>query len=126
MINVIVGVLFGRKAEQRWDERAAERRWRQRNAEKRAAGCQCGAPATEVRYDYRNVGSVPVEFWTCAEHVGVASWSRHGTDGPWVAYWPQSQPCADCPGTCPTVSKIDASAPYQWHCPKKGAAVRAA
>ncbi|WBB94115.1 hypothetical protein [Verrucosispora sp. WMMC514] len=53
---------------------AAERRWRALNAAARAAGCRCGQPATEVRYDTRNVGSVPVETWTCTEHVGAEMW----------------------------------------------------
>lgn len=117
MIGVLIGILFGRRAEQRYDVRAAERRWRARNREKREAGCQCGAPATHVEYDHRNVGSVPVESWTCAEHVGAASWSQ--TDGgPWVPYWPQFCPCVDCPGGCPTLTKIGDAEPHEWHCPR--------
>lgn len=119
MIAAIISVLFGRRAEQRYEVRAAEQRWRARNREKRAAGCQCGAPATHVEYDHRNVGSIPVEFWTCAEHVGVAMWSRTGMDGPWVAYWPRSEQCADCPGGCGRLTRIGEAQPYEWHCPRR-------
>ena len=55
--------------------RAAEHRWTAHNAAARTAGCPCGQPATEVRYDHRNLGSVPVETWTCVEHVGAEMWS---------------------------------------------------
>lgn len=55
-------------------------RWARRNAERKAAGCRCGRPATHVAYNYSNVGEVPVEFWTCAEHVGVNVWVL-GSDG---------------------------------------------
>ncbi len=68
-------------------ERAAEARWTENNRRAREAGCHCGRPATEVRYDHRNVGRVPVEFWSCSEHVGVEMWSG-STPG-----WKHSQPC---------------------------------
>lgn len=61
----------------------ASRRWAAINAQHRADGCQCGKPATEVRYDRDNSGSVPVEFWTCADHVDVRSWTSEN-DGTWI------------------------------------------
>lgn len=60
----------------------ASRRWAKRNAEMKAAGCRCGQPATEVRFNHDNTGTVPVEYWTCVDHVGVNAWQNDG-DGIW-------------------------------------------
>lgn len=57
--------------------RMAEARWRARNAAVRVRGCRCGKPATVCRTHFWNVGDVPVEFWTCAEHVGVNVWLQN-------------------------------------------------
>lgn len=57
------------------DVRVIEDRWRQHNVEARAAGCPCGRPAEAVTRYGGNTGSVPVEFWTCAEHKGAEGWS---------------------------------------------------
>jgi hypothetical protein len=57
--------------------RMAEARWRARNEATRARGCRCGKPATICLTADQNVGSVPVEFWTCADHVGVNVWLQH-------------------------------------------------
>lgn len=75
--------------------RMASERWRRGNLAKKEAGCQCGFPSTQVTFDYRNKGSVPVEFWTCDDHVGVSSWASWGPDGQWIAYWPQGR-CLTC------------------------------
>ncbi|WP_341719850.1 hypothetical protein QQG74_09190 [Micromonospora sp. FIMYZ51] len=81
----------------------AERRWRAHNAAARAAGCPCGQPATEVRYDNRNTGSVPVETWTCADHVGAEMWSGnrpawgHDRQLPGVECWGSSGPIGGKP-----------------------------
>lgn len=95
----------------------ATERWRRINAGKRAAGCPCGKPATKVRYSHGNVGAVPVEFWTCDEHYGMSAWGS-GPSG-FRASWPRSKPCADCDGYCPTLRKIGAVEPHEWHCPIK-------
>lgn len=58
------------------EDMQATQRWREHNRLARQAGCMCGRPATEVRYDHRNRGGVPVEFWSCDEHVGVNSWVK--------------------------------------------------
>ena len=88
MIAVLIGMLFGRSAEQRWDARAAERRWRRINEAKRAEGCPCGKPATHVRLCAGAVGSVPPEIWSCDEHVNVNGWAYSTRD-------PQRRPCAE-------------------------------
>lgn len=120
LLDLLLPPRVGTPEYERQETEAAERRWRETNRRKREAGCRCGAPATDVKYHHGNIGSVPVEFWTCAQHVGVSSWSRDG-DAPWIARWPQSQPCADCPGTCSTMRKIGAEMPYQWNCPRRAA-----
>jgi len=98
--------------------REAEERWRVRNAEKKAEGCPCGAEATVVEYDHSNVGSVPVETWTCEAHTGVASWS--GTRGAMRPYWARSQPCAAHTwAICGGELSQNGGAPYQWHCPAR-------
>jgi hypothetical protein len=56
------------------DVRAAEERWLRVNAAAQAAGCGCGRPSQVVTYHRGNVGRVPVEVWTCAEHQGAAGW----------------------------------------------------
>lgn len=74
--------------------RESEARWRAINDQKCAEGCKCGAPATEVRYNHENVGSVPVEHWTCAEHVGASMWSKERDV--WKPYWDRPSPCDLC------------------------------
>lgn len=66
------------------EEEQASLRWAARNAEAFAAGCKCGRPATRVRLDHRVLGHVPVEYWTCDEHINTESWTRRG-DGSWEA-----------------------------------------
>lgn len=98
---------------------AAEARWTANNQQKREAGCLCGRPATEVRYMPGNTGSVVAESWTCADHVGVNSWSGISGPGGDVVYtpnFPRCSPCSTCVGRCSTTSKIG-EAPYEWHCP---------
>lgn len=98
--------------------REAEERWRVRNEEKRAEGCPCGQPATEVRYDHRNVGSVPVETWSCAEHVGVTSWA--GAGGAMKPYWERSRPCGSCePSRCGGYGGPIGGPTTRWHCPDR-------
>jgi hypothetical protein len=97
---------------------SAEERWRATNAAKRAAGCPCGKPATEVEYMREVVGSVPAEFWRCADHADVTSWSYTDGGAP-TPYWPRSSPCGTCVGRCSTTWKHGAGKPYQWHCPQK-------
>lgn len=77
---------------QRWVEHvdeitAAEARWTARNFAGRLKGCPCGRPATDVRYLPAEgvVGSVRPEVWTCAQHVGVASW--RGVDNHGIVTW---------------------------------------
>jgi hypothetical protein len=60
--------LHGETFEQH-EYRMATERWRRGNLQARIAGCHCGLPATQVRYDHRNTGSTPVEFWTCDDHI---------------------------------------------------------
>ncbi len=100
-------------------EAAAELRFTAGNRAKRAAGCLCGKPATDVRYFDGNVGSVPVEFWTCAEHVGVSAWM--GVRGAMTPYWPRATRCSGCPidGSCSTSTRIGESEPYEYHCPER-------
>jgi hypothetical protein len=114
-----------------------ERRWTRLNAEERLKPCRCGAQATAVRYDHRNAGRVPVEFWACWDHVDVVTWSRSG-DGPWVPYWSRPQPCKGCswlngpPSHCSMEEYMEYRArhtmcgghsgpidgpPSSWHCP---------
>lgn len=71
------------RVEQLTLELEASSRWMERNREERALGCRCGQPAAHVTYHGGNLGVVPVEFWTCAKHVGVNAWT-----GPPGAMWP--------------------------------------
>lgn len=59
-------------------ERRAAASWRIRNAAAYAAGCKCGAPATQVRRYGGTVGGVPFEVWSCLEHRDVFRWTRSG------------------------------------------------
>jgi hypothetical protein len=68
---------------ERAEYKAASARWAERNQRAREAGCRCGRPATEVRYDHRNIGSVPVEFWTCTDHVDVEQWRSQDGGRTW-------------------------------------------
>lgn len=66
---------------------AARDRWLRSNAERKAAGCRCGQPATYVRRFGGTVGGVPAEYWYCADHTNVNSWTssdggRTYTPGP--------------------------------------------
>lgn len=74
--------------------RAAEERWRKANAAAKAAGCACGAPATVAREHHGAVGSVPYQWWTCAEHAGASSFLHHGDHV--TAYWRRPAPCDGC------------------------------
>lgn len=65
--------------------RKSEARWIDYNMKARAEGCPCGRPATCVRMSGGNVGSVPVEVWSCDEHFNVSEWSRDGGEGHWRA-----------------------------------------
>lgn len=99
---------------ERREVRAAEARWRAINARKRAEGCLCGRPATEVRYDDRNTGSVPVEYWTCSEHVGASAWKGD------VAYWERSAPCAGHdPLRCGGWGGPIGGPTTRWHCQER-------
>jgi hypothetical protein len=91
--------------------RMAERRWRQVNAEKRAAGCPCGKPSEVVQYDHRNLGSVPVETWTCAEHVDVYGWMNN------VPNYAHPRPCpyGEDIGTQGRIGQE----PHTWVCPHR-------
>jgi hypothetical protein len=66
--------------------RQAEWRWHHNNAEAKARGCPCGGPA-EVARRHSVVGTVPYEWWTCAEHAGASGFSG-GT-----ALFQHDQPC---------------------------------
>lgn len=57
------------------EEAKASARWTRNNAKAYAAGCPCGRPAARVAIDYSSVGWVPIETWTCTEHVGAAGWA---------------------------------------------------
>lgn len=104
----------GSEAYERREVRAVEGRWRRINAEKRAAGCRCGSPATEVRYLHGNVGSVPVEVWTCAEHVGVSAWAGG------VPCWERSSPCeSHTPDRCGGWGGPIGGPTTRWHCPER-------
>jgi hypothetical protein len=93
------------------DVRAVEARWLRRNAEARVAGCRCGRPAQVVTYQRGNVGRVPVEVWTCAEHQGAAGW--RGQE-PFYAH----------PTCCPSGEVIGCGGPIggeptHFHCPHR-------
>jgi len=75
MIRELISELLGTNRP-RNEVLEAESRWRIHNEKAYQRGCYCGAPSAVVRYDHRNTGSVPVEFWTCKEHEGVEGWSR--------------------------------------------------
>lgn len=98
------------------DTERATLRWAQINAEKRAAGCPCGRPATEVKCDSRNTGSVPVETWTCAEHKDAAGWS--GRPGEMKPMWARSSPCVVCTGHCARAGLINGPT-HTWYCPDR-------
>jgi len=70
--------LIGRLVRRR-ETRAAERRFRASNQAAEVRGCRCGQPATHIRYGYGQVGRVPFEIYSCAEHVNVNGW--HSSDG---------------------------------------------
>lgn len=93
------------------EEAQASRRWTENNARAKAAGCHCGKPATRVRLDHRNVGWVPVETWTCDEHVGVEAW--FGT----TPRWTRTTRCDDCPvgGGCSSSGPIGGP-PTKYYC----------
>lgn len=88
--------------------------WTTQNAEARAAGCQCGAPATECRTS-PVIGDVVQEIWTCAEHVGVGSWVSDGVT--WSPQWRSGNPCRECK-TNPFACAIEYGPngqPVAWH-----------
>lgn len=101
----------------RTDPAAVRTRWEIHNRRAREAGCRCGEPATSVSR-YPLDGGAVHETWTCAEHVGVESWSG-GPDGLWVPRWTRSSPCGSCTGHCGSMSDIGAPRPYKWFCPNK-------
>lgn len=77
--------------------REAEARWTRNNQQARAAGCPCGAPATNVTYHPDVIGTVPAETWTCNQHAGASSfaWRRlpDGTITDFQAHYQHNQPC---------------------------------
>lgn len=93
--------------------REAEKRWTAHNTAARAAGCPCGQPATEVRHDHRNVGNVPVETWTCTEHVGAEMWA----DGRPAWGHDRKLPGVECWGTAGPIG----GEPTRWFHPVKPA-----
>lgn len=62
-------------------DQQASRRWTARNAAALVAGCKCGQPATHVELDHSNMGSAPVERWTCDAHIVVNQWQGDGCGG---------------------------------------------
>jgi hypothetical protein len=96
------------------EDRLAGLRWTEINYLNKEAGCKCGRPAAEVRYDDRNAGPVSVEMWTCADHVGVVSWQLKGEE--WIPFWARPDQCSDCFGNCPTIRYINETRPYKWFC----------
>lgn len=119
VVVLMFGAFAGLWLYRQWDDsdRAAGRRWKAINRAKRAAGCPCGRPATEVRYDHSNTGPVPVETWTCDEHVGASGWSISPRGA--TPLWPRSSRCDTCTGMCSRVYNIGEDEPYQWNCPMK-------
>jgi hypothetical protein len=84
-------------------------RWAKTNRQRREAGCPCGRDATEVRHDHDNNGDVPVETWTCWEHVNAAAWS--GTK----PFYARTSPCATCEDLCSRGGRI--GQPFDtWYC----------
>jgi hypothetical protein len=61
---------------EKFEVKQAEARWENSNAAAKARGCPCGQPATFVRRLNGNVGSVPVEVWSCREHINVNGWVK--------------------------------------------------